>query len=147
MKVGLTFTGLNELLKACEECAAPGELDKVNKRIVKRGADVLHDAMKARVPKSANNAKSGRSTCRPGGHAKDNIPVEPGKTKGSEVSAEVGWKLSDNSEYFYMKFVNWGTKKMVAREFVQAACAAVEGEITDIARQEYEAFLAAKIGR
>lgn len=147
MKVGLTFVGLDELLKACEDCTAPGELDAVNRRIVKRGADVLHDAMKERVPKSGNNAKSGKSGCRPGGHAKENIPIKPGKSKGSEVSAEVGWKLSDNSEYFYMKFVNWGTTKMTAREFVQSACAAVEGEITDIARQEYEAFLAAKIGR
>ena len=153
MKVGLTFVGLNELLQACEDCAAPGELNKVNKRIVQRGEQVLHDEMRKRIPQSADNSKSGRGlkggrSSRPShGHARDNIPIENVRMSATRASGEVGWDLSDISEYFYMKFVNWGTTKMTAREFVQSACSAVEGEITDIARQEYEAFLAAKIGR
>lgn len=146
MKVGITFNGLDDLLKACEECASEAELAHTNRKIVERSTVILKKAMKERIPQSADNSKSGRAGIRPGGHARDNIPVSKIKIEGVTASAEVGWNLGDTSTYFYMKFVNWGTTKMPPHEFVQSSIDAVEDEITAIARQEYEDLLKAKIG-
>lgn len=145
-KIGITFTGLQELTKACEDCASDVELRAVNRRIVERSTPILKAAMQKRIPVSADNSKSGRDGCRPGGHAKPNVPVSNIKITGTSASAEVGWQLSDASTYFYMKFVNWGTTKMRPREFIQAAIDEVEGQINTIAREEYEALLSTKIG-
>ncbi len=145
-KIGITFTGLDELMKACEECASEAELAKTNRKIVEKSTEIVKSAMQKRIPVSADNAKSGREGSRPGGHARPNVPVSGIKISGTEASAEVGWKLSDTSEYFYMKFVNWGTTKMPPREFVKSAIDEVEGEITEIARAKYEELLKAKIG-
>lgn len=144
--VGITFTGLEELTRACEDCASDLELANVNRKIVERSSAVVKAAMEKRIPMSGDNSKSGKKGVRPGGHARKNVPVSAIKFDGAAASAEVGWKLSDNSEYFYMKFVNWGTTKMAPREFIQSAIAEVEGETSEIARQEYEALLKAKIG-
>lgn len=144
--LGVTFTGLEELLKACEDCASEAELGIVNRRIVERSANVVKEAMQKRIPVSADNSKSGKKGVRPGGHARPNVPVSSIKMTGAAASVEVGWKLSDASEYFYMKFVNWGTTKMAPREFIQSAVAEVEDQIGEIARHEYEALLKAKIG-
>lgn len=144
--VGITFEGLEELTKACEDCASELELANVNRKIVERSSAVVKSAMQKRIPMSGDNSKSGKNGVRPGGHARPNVPVSAIKFDGAAASAEVGWKLSDNSEYFYMKFVNWGTTKMAPREFIQSAIAEVEGQISEIARQEYEALLKTKIG-
>ena len=138
--------GKAKLTKACEDCASDVELKAVNRRIVERSIPILKTAMQKRIPVSVDNSKSGRDGCRPGGHAKPNVPVSSIKTTGTSASAEVGWQLSDASEYFYMKFVNWGTTKMRPREFIQAAIDEVEGQINTIAREEYEALLSTKIG-
>ena len=145
-KFGITFEGLEELTKACEDCASEIELAAVNRKIVRRSTEVVKSNMEERIPVSGNPAKSGRAGCRPPGHARDNVPVGKVRTRGTSASAEVGWKLGDHDAWFYMKFVNWGTTKMPPREFVKAATAASEGEITQIAREEYEDFLKAKIG-
>lgn len=152
MKMYMDFSGLEETLKALEECASDKEMKATNKKIVERAQPSVHSSMKKRIPVSIDNSKSGRSlkggrSSRPThGHAKDNIPVEKVRFRGTSASGEVGWELSDTSEYFYMKFVEWGTLKMPPRPFIAAAAKEAERPLSDIAEQEYSALLARKLG-
>lgn len=144
--VSIKMQGMEELTKACEDCASPATLQRTNKKIVKRASVIVKEAMQKHVPVSADNSKSGREGFRPGGHAKPNIPIGPVRVDYTVASAEVGWKLSDRSEYFYMKFVEWGTTKMAPRDFIEVATKEAENPMTEVARQEYEALLKQTIG-
>lgn len=146
MKIQLDFSGLEELMKSLEECATDTELKETNKRIVNRSTPIVKEAMEKRIPVSANNATSGKVGYRPGGHAKQNVPISRISTRGTQAWAEVGWTLGDSSEYFYMKFVEWGTWKMPPRDFIEVAIKETENQIAQIAKEEYEALLAAKLG-
>lgn len=146
MKIALDFSGLEELMKNLEDCATDTELKAANKRIVNRSTPIVKEAMQKRIPVSANNAKSGKAGYRPGGHAKNNVPISRISTRGTQAWAEVGWTLGDSSEYFYMKFVEWGTWKMPPRDFIEIAIKETEDQIAAIAKDEYEALLALKLG-
>lgn len=152
MKMNVEFSGLTETLKALEECATDKELRRTNKAIVERAQPTVHQSMKKRIPVSADNSKSGRGlkggrSSRPEhGHAKDNIPIEKVRVRGTTATGEVGWTLSDNSEYFYMKFVEWGTVNMPPRPFIAAAAREADRPLRDIAEEEYTALLARKLG-
>lgn len=146
MKIHLDFSGLEETLKALEECCTEKEQKKANKRIVERSTPIVKQAMQKRIPVSADNSKSGREGCRPGGHAKDNVPISEIRTRGTQAWAEVGWTLGDSSEYFYMKFVEWGTWKMPPRDFIEVAIKETEKQNAAIAEEEYKALLARKLG-
>ena len=146
MKIYLDFSGLEETLKALEECASEKEQRAANKRIVDRSIPIVKEAMQRRIPVSADNSKSGKEGYRPGGHAKENVPISKTSTRGTQAWAEVGWQLGDSSEYFYMKFVEWGTWKMPPRDFIEVAIKETQGRIAEIAKEEYEALLARKLG-
>lgn len=146
MKIKLDFSGLEELMKSLEDCATDTELKAANKRIVNRSTPIVKEAMQKRIPVSADNSKSGKVGYRPGGHAKNNVPISRISTRGTQAWAEVGWTLGDSSEYFYMKFVEWGTWKMPPRDFIEIAIKETEDQIAAIAKDEYEALLARKLG-
>lgn len=146
MKITLDFSGIEETLKQMEDCATEQEQRAANKRIVERGEQIVKRAMQGHIPVSANNAKSGKIGYRPGGHAKENVPISNIRTSGAQAWAEVGWTLGDSSEYFYMKFVEWGTWKMPPRDFIEVAIRETEYQIAAIAEQEYKALIARKLG-
>lgn len=133
-------------MKALEDCATDVEMKEANKRIVKRSTPIVKEVMQKHVPVSGDNSKSGKAGYRPGGHAKNNVPISKISTRGTQAWAEVGWTLGDSSEYFYMKFVEWGTWKMPPRDFIRIAIKETEGQIAQIAKEEYEALLARKLG-
>ena len=104
--------------------------------------------MARRIPRAADHKKSGSAWSKPsGGPAADNVPQENPKKSGDGYAAKVGWTLDDNSEYFYMKFVNWGTLKMPPRDFVEPTAQAVEPQLQKIAEEEYQAELDKRLGR
>lgn len=146
MKFSLDFSGLQEQLKALEELTSEKEMKAANKRVVERSTPIVKKAMQKHIPVSANNEKSGKEGYRPGGHAKENVPISKITTRGTQAWAEVGWDLGDASEYFYMKFVEWGTWKMPPRDFIEAAIRETEIQIVAIAKKEYEALLKTKLG-
>lgn len=142
MGIKIDYSGFDELQKAVEKAADQAELQRLNKKILTECADITKDRMKGRMPKSANNAKSGKRGNRPSGHAADNIPV-----KVTGEYAEVGWKLTgDAANWFYMKFVEWGTSKMPPRDFLENTAREAEAEHIQIADREYQAFLDERLG-
>ena len=144
MKVEMEFQGLQELLKAFEDAASDAEIAEVNRKIVEKSEPVVKKIMSGKIPKSADIKKSGRgfgTKSSVSTHAADSVPMGKPKVKGAGVSAEVGWDKSDNSEHFYVKFINWGTIYQPPREFIYETGRDADSELQKIAEQEYQAFL------
>lgn len=149
MRIEMEFQGLDELVKALEECATDKEIQNLNKNIVTKAQPIIEREMSSRMPKSKNQELSGRgfgSKSHPSGHAADAVPIAKVKTSGTRAEADVGWTKSDNSEHFYVKFINWGTVDRPPQEFIYKAGRASEGQIQSIAEQEYQEFLDKTVG-
>lgn len=54
-------------------------------------------------------------------HLQDNIPINPIEIKGDVHTISTGFDKDDNSEFFYAKYLEWGTNKMSAKPFMQPA--------------------------
>lgn len=144
MKIDMEFQGLSELIKAFEDAASDADIKEVNKKIVEQSEPVVKGIMQKKIPKSADISKSGRgfgSKSSVSGHAADNVPIGKVKYRGTGASAEVGWEKSDNSEHFYVKFINWGTIYRPPQEFIYATGREADGELQRIAEQQYQAYL------
>lgn len=152
MEISFDTANLDELIKTMNQIANNPERLEVDKKIVKRCGDYTKPVMQKEIPRSRDNSKSGRrlkggGTSRPQhGHAADNIPMSRPTIKDGAAKVEIGWKLSDNSEYFYMKFVNWGTASRPPNPFITRAVKKSENEYVEIATEEYQDFIKTKMG-
>lgn len=142
MKIEIEFEGLDQLKKQIEQLADEAEINATNKKIYQQCADVTQPRMQSHMPRSADNTKSGKKGYRPAGHAKDNVPK-----KVTTRQAEVGWSmLGDAENWFYMKFVEWGTSKQPPQDFIYNTMQECDGDYSRIADEEYQALLNEKIG-
>ena len=149
MRIEMEFQGLDELVKALERCATEKEIQTLNKNIVAQAQPLIKAEMSREMPKSRNQELSGRgfgSKSHPSGHAANAVPIEKVKVQGTRAEADVGWTKSDNSEHFYVKFINWGTVDRPPQEFIYKAGRAAEGKIQSIAEKEYQNFLDRTVG-
>nr|UVX80364.1 MAG: virion morphogenesis family protein [Bacteriophage sp.] len=145
----MEFQGLKELMKAFEDAASDADIKEVNRKIVEKSEPVVKGIMSKKIPKSADISQSGRgfgSKSSVSGHAADSVPVGSVKHKGTGASAEIGWEKSDNSEHFYVKFINWGTIYRPPQEFIYATGREADGELQRIAEQEYQTYLDNTVG-
>lgn len=144
MKIEMEFQGLQELMKAFEAAASDEDIKEVNKKIVERGQPVVKQIMSGKIPKSADIKLSGRgfgSKSSVTAHAADSVPVGKVSVKDSGASADVGWDKTDNSEHFYVKFINWGTIYRPPQEFIFATGREADAELQKIAEEEYQSYL------
>ena len=144
MKIEMEFQGLKELMKAFEDAASDEDIKEVNQKIVKQSEPVVKNIMSGKIPKSADIKLSGRgfgSKSYVTSHAEDSIPLGAVKVKDTGASADVGWEKSDNSEHFYVKFINWGTIYRPPQEFIYATGREADAELQKIAEQEYQSYL------
>lgn len=149
MRIEMEFQGMEELVKALEKCATDSEIQSLNKRIVTKAQPIIKGEMTGKMPKSRNQNVSGRgfgSRSHPSSHAADAIPLDKVKASGTRAEADVGWTKADNSEHFYVKFINWGTVERPPQEFIYKAGRAAEGQIQQIAEKEYQDFLNRTVG-
>ena len=138
MEISFSFKGFEEVRRGVEALASDAEILATNKRIYQRSADVTEPRMKSHMPQSVDNTKSGKKGYRPPGHARDNIPK-----KVTNKSATVGWELKgDAQNWFYMKFVEWGTTKMQPpRDFLENTREESELDYHRFAEEEYQMLL------
>lgn len=142
VRMTLEFEGLAELQRQLEQLADDSEIRKANRQIFQRAVDATHPRMKSNMARSADNSKSGKKGYRPSGHAADNIP-----TKVTGTYGEVGWSLLGDAEnWFYMKFVEWGTSKQPPQDFIYNTLDQSEDEYSKIADEEYQKLLNQKLG-
>lgn len=144
--VKMELQGFDELQKNFEALASDAESAAVERKIVKRCRDIAAEKMSTKVPKSRDNAKSGKKGYRPSGHAADSVPVSGIRQQGGHPSATVGWEKADNDQFFYVKFVEWGTTKMKPRDFIYSTINECWAEFDAIAEKEIQAFVESKIG-
>lgn len=149
MRIEMEFQGMDELIKALEQSATDAEIQNLNKNIVTKAQPIIEREMASAMPKSNKQELSGRgfgSKSHPSSHAADTIPIEKVKTNGTRAEADVGWTKADNSEHFYVKFINWGTVLRPPQEFIYKAGRTTEGQIQSIAEKEYQDFLNKTVG-
>ena len=146
------FVGLDDLIKKMEECGSIEEQIALDTKILNQAKSIVHSTMQSMINRSKDNSKSGREVKGGGsyrpkhGHAADNIPISSIKYEGTYVYCDIGWRLSDKSEYFYMKFINWGTFKIMPVNFVGKTRDKIEPQLEAIAKKEYQNFLNKKLG-
>lgn len=145
--ITMKLQGFEELQKSFEAMASDAEAAEVEKKIVRRCRDIAAEKMRGKVPKSRDNSKSGKKGYRPAGHAADNVPVSGIRSRGGSPSATVGWEKADNSQFFYVKFVEWGTSKMQPRDFIYSTIQECWGTFDTIAENEIQNFVDTKLGR
>ena len=144
MRIEMEFQGLQELVKAFEAAASDEDIKQVNKQIVEKSTPVVKKIMSKKIPKSADIKLSGRgfgTKSRVSAHAAESVPVGKVKIKDTGASADVGWDKTDNSEHFYVKFINWGTIYRPPQEFIYATGREADAELQEIAEKEYQTYL------
>lgn len=144
MKVEMEFQGLQELMRQFEAAASDDDIKQVNKKIVEKSEPVVKRIMSTKIPKSADIKLSGRgfgTKSSVSAHAADSVPIGKIKTKGVGAEADIGWDKSDNSEHFYVKFINWGTIHRPPQEFIYETGREADSELQKIAEQEYQSYL------
>jgi len=103
MATRLDFDGLDAIVK---------DLNKMAKVL---NSSMIDDALEEAIQpayetarKTAPRNKKGHIGKYGTGHMADNIPLKL-VTENGLKTIEYGWEKSDNSDYFYAKFVEWGT--------------------------------------
>lgn len=145
-EITMKFEGLDELIKNINKLADEKELQQLERRIVTKNRDAAASKMKGKIPRSANNSKSGKKGYRPPGHGADNVPVSGIRMAGGKPSAVVGWEKADTSAFFYMKFVEWGTYRMAPRDFIYNTISECWATFDANAEQEIQTLLTDVLG-
>lgn len=146
MDLRIDFKEIEQLENKFKKLASLAEIEMVDRKILTQCRDLTKQKMEPKIPIASNHNKSGRkSKGQPRqvprkGHAKDNIPAKIRKVNGN-LCAEVGWQLSDNEDYFYVKFLNWGTTKMKGTDFIDKTKRECENSYVTYAEKEYQGFL------
>jgi len=100
--------GFEEIQEALNKLGN-GKNVMVNKAL-KKSIEVLHAEIVARTPVDEENT---------GEHLKDDIVMSDVIDEEGVLSIYTGVKKTENSRRFYAMFVEFGTKKMRARPFIQ----------------------------
>ncbi len=103
MAASLDFDGLDAIVN---------DLNKMNELL---DSNIIDDALEEAIQPAYKDAqrlaprdKKGHQGKYGNGHMADNIPLKLVRENGFR-SIEYGWEKSDNSDYFYAKFSEWGT--------------------------------------
>jgi len=103
MATRLDFDGLDAIVN---------DLNKMAKVL---NSSMIDDALEEAIQPAYETAKKTAPRNKKGhigkygnGHMADNIPLKL-VTENGLKTIEYGWEKSDNSDYFYAKFVEWGT--------------------------------------
>ena len=137
----MSITGLDELINNCNKLTGTEIIQKTNKKILKKVGKNVQITAKKIAPKSPNPWRSGRKGSRTGLHMADEIPLSGVKSKNSNQYITVGWEKTDNSPYYYAKFVEWGTTKQKAQPFLFNASKQHREELNKTAEEEYSNLL------
>lgn len=127
--VSLDVEGMEELLQQLEELGAA--VGRAENAALRAGGTVLQEEVIRRAPRSPSPRQpSGRQTWRTGQHAADNIEMSNVRTDQDGVKhVLVGTGKGDNSPYFYLKFLEWGTSRLRARPFMGPALIEKQDEV------------------
>ncbi|MDE8676455.1 HK97-gp10 family putative phage morphogenesis protein [Priestia aryabhattai] len=105
----MQMEGMQELQRKLEQLARLGQ--RIQEKALKAGAAVLRAEIERRAPKSNYNKE----------HLIEHIIV-------SEIVKGV-IQIGYEKDFFYAKYLEWGTVNMAAQPFIEPAYLAVKGEV------------------
>lgn len=149
MRIDIDTSDLEKMLAEIEKAASETEIFKTNQKIIEKAEPEVKMIMSRKIPKSKDISQSGRGFGRKSSvsqHAADSIPISRVRKRGTGAEADVGWSKADNSEHFYVKFINWGTIYRPPQEFIFETAREADKEIERIAEREYKALLKRTVG-
>lgn len=117
------FEGFNEIINGLNKLG--GKANEAENRILKKAGEIVRDEASRRAPRSRLNKK----------HLADNIKISKIQSKNGKKYILVGPGKGDNSEFFYGKFIEYGTSKKPARPFLEPALRESGNEIFDEAKK------------
>lgn len=131
MSIEVEVKGMDELLERLRDMGAKSS--KIQNTALKKAAEpIFEDAVNTIVFKDRT------------GEGRKGIKIGRPKTKGDTKYILVGIDRSDNSEIFYMKFIEYGTSKMPARPFIRPAFLRNKDKAYEIMKEEIQKGLGLK---
>jgi len=115
----IELQGLGDLLQTLQQLEQ--NVQRIENQALRAGAKIVQQEASRRAPRSRANKK----------HLADNIAISKIKSKGGVKHVEVGPTPGDNSEFFYGKFLEFGTSKMAARPFMGPTAVEKRKEVID----------------
>lgn len=102
--MGLKVEGMDELIKKLEKMSNEAESKKIKKDTVMESAKIVQDEIKKNTPRSKDSKQ----------HAADNIIIRWDEKTEKAI-------ISPHKDYFYLQFLEWGTKNIPANPFMETS--------------------------
>ncbi|WP_308897558.1 HK97-gp10 family putative phage morphogenesis protein [Candidatus Desulfosporosinus nitrosoreducens] len=136
MAAEIELRGMDDLLARIEAMGRQGS--SIGNAALKAAAQPVQQDASARAPRSSSPRLPGGKSqqWRTGQHLADNIRISGVKTKDGIKYVLVGIEKTDNSPYFYGKFLEWGTSKLAARPFLGPAYERNKEQVVEIIKQQ-----------
>ncbi|MCM3155003.1 HK97 gp10 family phage protein [Priestia megaterium] len=120
----VTSTGLAEFQAKLRKLASIEKNEAIAEKALRAGAEILRAEIERRAPRSKYKGK----------HLADHVIVS------KIVNGKI--KVGFHKDFFYARFLEWGTSKMPAQTFVEPAFNAVKGRVIDAMVKVYRRELA-----
>lgn len=143
--IDFDFRELKTLQKQLEGLATQKEIEKADTKAFKRIEKIIVSELKSVLPTSEDVSKSGRKGSRTFTHSKDNIPVAIKKVDGRKELI-VGWAKGDNTSFYYMKFVEFGSSKTPPKAPFKKTFIRQIAQYNKILTEEYQNLLEERLG-
>lgn len=110
MGAKLKFEWEKEMMDALQKSSVR---DEIIDKALKKAIVPIHDQIVKNLKKHKSKINHP--------HLQENIPISDIRKLGSMHSITAGFEKSNNSNFFYAKFLEWGTSKQSATPFMQPA--------------------------
>ncbi|MGI8380422.1 HK97-gp10 family putative phage morphogenesis protein [Priestia megaterium] len=117
-------TGLAEFQAKLKKLASIEKNEAIAEKSLRKGAEILRAEIERRVPRSTYKGK----------HLADHVIVS------KVVNGKI--KVGFHKDFFYARFLEWGTSKMPAQPFIEPAFNAVKNKIIAAMVEVYREELA-----
>lgn len=124
--MSIEITGINEMLAKIEKLGK--NVEKIKKKALSKGAEVLKTEISQNAVRSSTHAK----------HLADNIEISDVKVGSDGLEYLL---VGPTKEYFYGKFLEFGTVKMRARPFMEPALLSKKQEVLEKIAEEIRSEL------
>lgn len=107
--MSMGISGIDELIAEINRIG--GNLVDMSKTAISEAAEIIKQEMENTCPRSNSNDS----------HLADNIGISTAQIDSSGVFFYIGPKKINNNEFFYAKFLEFGTTKIRAHPFIETS--------------------------